>query len=63
MHVESQIEVVNPDGTPAQGVVVVMNVDNVQGITAANGMARLSINTVNDPAPLKITVSATNFNE
>uniref|UniRef100_A0A3Q1IW90 Complement component c3a, duplicate 5 n=1 Tax=Anabas testudineus TaxID=64144 RepID=A0A3Q1IW90_ANATE len=62
MSFDLAIEVVNPDGTPAQGVVVVMNVDNVQGITAANGMARLSINTVNDPAPLKITATTSDPN-
>lgn len=50
----------NPDGTPAQGVVVVMDADEVQGITAANGVARLSINTVKNPEPLTITVSAEN---
>lgn len=50
----------NPDGTPAPGVVVVMDTDEVQGVTAANGMARLSLNTVKNPQPLTITVSVKN---
>ncbi|XP_040001306.1 complement C3-like isoform X2 [Xiphias gladius] len=49
------IEVLKPDGSPAQGVVVVMDADRVEGITAANGLARLSINTVKNPKPLTIT--------
>ncbi|XP_017281100.1 complement C3 isoform X2 [Kryptolebias marmoratus] len=39
------VEVVNPDDTPAQGVVVVVDPGHVQGVTAANGVARLTINT------------------
>ncbi|XP_030585760.1 complement C3-like isoform X2 [Archocentrus centrarchus] len=49
------IEVLNPDGTPAQGVPVVTDIGNVRGVTAANGMARLTINTVNNRQPLTIT--------
>ncbi|XP_067353923.1 complement C3-like isoform X4 [Channa argus] len=49
------IEVMNPDGTPVQGVKVVVDVDEVGGITAANGMARLSINTHKKSEPLTIT--------
>jgi len=48
---------VKPSGSPAQGVVVVMDGDEMQGLTAANGMARLSINTVKNPEPITITVS------
>ncbi len=55
-----QIEVVNPDGTPVQGVTVVVNPGDVQGVTLANGMARLSINTEENPKPLTITVSVEN---
>ncbi|KAF3687377.1 Complement C3 Complement C3 beta chain Complement C3 alpha chain [Channa argus] len=51
-----QIEVMNPDGTPVQGVKVVVDVDEVGGITAANGMARLSINTHKKSEPLTITI-------
>jgi len=52
-----QIEVLNPDDTPAQGVAVVIDVGQVQGITAANGMARLSINAMEDRQALTMTVS------
>lgn len=52
-----QIEVLNPDGSPAQGVAVMIDPGDVQGFTAANGMARLTINTVNNPQPMKIIVS------
>ncbi|KAL3996131.1 solute carrier family 38 (sodium-coupled neutral amino acid transporter), member 3 [Sarotherodon galilaeus] len=48
-------EVLNPDGSPAQGVAVMIDPGDVQGFTAANGMARLTINTVNNPQPMKIT--------
>ncbi|XP_047199325.1 complement C3-like [Hippoglossus stenolepis] len=40
------IEVTNPDETPAQGVAVVVNPGEVQGLTAANGYAKLTVNTV-----------------
>ncbi|XP_075320392.1 complement C3-like [Odontesthes bonariensis] len=49
------IEVLNPNDTPAQGVAVVIDVGQVQGVTAANGMARLSINAMQDQQSLKIT--------
>ncbi|KAM9769652.1 complement C3-like isoform 1-T1 [Menidia menidia] len=49
------IEVLNPDGTPAQGVAVVIDVGQVQGVTSANGLARLSINAVGNEHPLTIT--------
>ncbi|TDH15906.1 hypothetical protein EPR50_G00014440 [Perca flavescens] len=49
------IEVVHPDSTPVQGVVVVVDPGNVQGRTSANGMARLSINTYKNPEPLRVT--------
>lgn len=51
----------NPDGTPAHGVAVEMDTDEVHGVTAANGVARLSINTAKNPQPLTITVSAKNL--
>ncbi|XP_071360126.1 complement C3-like [Trachinotus anak] len=56
MSFDVTIEVVKPNGSPAQGVVVVMDGDEMQGLTAANGMARLSINTVKNPEPITITV-------
>ncbi|XP_051240257.1 complement C3 [Dicentrarchus labrax] len=40
-----KVEVLNPDDTPAQGVTVVVNPGQVTVFTAANGMARLPINT------------------
>ncbi|XP_033986627.1 complement C3-like, partial [Trematomus bernacchii] len=39
------VEVVNPDNTPAKGVVVVVEPGTVNGLTTDNGMARLTINT------------------
>ncbi|KAM4750142.1 complement C3-like [Anableps anableps] len=54
------LEVLNPDGTSAQGVPVSVDEAEVEGITAANGMARLSINTVDKAQPLKITVRTKN---
>lgn len=50
----------NPDGSPKEGVIVEVNPGEVQGRTAANGMARLSINTDESPAPLTVTVSLDN---
>lgn len=47
----------NPDGSPAQGVAVLVDPGDVQGVTAENGMARLSINTENNPTPMTVTVS------
>ncbi|MEQ2309034.1 hypothetical protein AMECASPLE_034438 [Ameca splendens] len=54
------LEVLNPDGTPAQGVPVLIDKVDVAAITSANGMARLSINTVENTEPLKITVRTNN---
>lgn len=50
----------NPDGSPTQGVRVVVDPGEVQGLTSDNGMARLSINTEENPKPLTVTVSAGN---
>ncbi|KAI9533955.1 hypothetical protein NQZ68_018323 [Dissostichus eleginoides] len=44
-HAEFEVEVVNPDNTPARGVAVVVEPGTVNGFTADNGMARLTINT------------------
>uniref|UniRef100_A0A671XQY5 Complement C3-like n=1 Tax=Sparus aurata TaxID=8175 RepID=A0A671XQY5_SPAAU len=52
MSFDVAIEVVNPDGSPAQGVAVLVDPGDVQGVTAENGMARLSINTENNPTPM-----------
>ncbi|KAM6939525.1 complement C3-like [Xenentodon cancila] len=49
------MEVTNPDGTPAQGVTVVTGAEGVHGITSANGLARLSINTMKNIQTLTIT--------
>uniref|UniRef100_A0A3P8SQA6 NTR domain-containing protein n=1 Tax=Amphiprion percula TaxID=161767 RepID=A0A3P8SQA6_AMPPE len=48
------IEVVNPDGSPAKGVTVVVEPGNVRGVTESNGMARLPVNTEEIFAPLLI---------
>ena len=56
-----QIEVTNPDDTPAQGVEVVVNPGEVQGLTADNGYAKLTINTVAGNLGLKIEVSVWSF--
>uniref|UniRef100_A0A669BPJ4 Complement C3 n=1 Tax=Oreochromis niloticus TaxID=8128 RepID=A0A669BPJ4_ORENI len=49
------VEVLNPDETPAQNIPVVINPGPVRGFTAANGMARLTINTGGNEAELRIT--------
>ncbi|XP_034095065.1 complement C3-like [Gymnodraco acuticeps] len=54
MSFDVAVEVVNPDNTPAQGVAVVVEPGNVNGFTADNGMARLTINT-GDP---QLTITA-----
>uniref|UniRef100_A0A8D0AIM2 Complement C3-like n=1 Tax=Sander lucioperca TaxID=283035 RepID=A0A8D0AIM2_SANLU len=55
MSFDVTVEVVNPDGTPAKGVTVVIEPGRVDGITAANGMAKLSVNTVAMEQRLTIT--------
>ncbi|XP_028443323.1 complement C3 isoform X2 [Perca flavescens] len=49
------VEVVNPDGTPAERVPVVVDPGQVQALTTANGMAKLSINTEAREQRLTIT--------
>uniref|UniRef100_A0A8D0AAI4 NTR domain-containing protein n=1 Tax=Sander lucioperca TaxID=283035 RepID=A0A8D0AAI4_SANLU len=49
------IEVVNPDGSPAERVPVMVDPGQVQTYTAANGMAKLSINTEARESRLIIT--------
>lgn len=51
-----QVEVLNPDGSPAGGVGVVVQPGPVEGLTAANGMARLTVNTVATVNKLSVTV-------
>nr|QNA47551.1 complement C3-like protein [Amphiprion clarkii] len=48
------IEVVNPDGSPAKGVTVVVEPGDVRGVTESNGVARVSINIEESFAPLLI---------
>ncbi|KAG7457234.1 complement C3-like [Solea senegalensis] len=55
MSFDVSIEVVNPDETPAQGVAVVVNPGEVKGLTAANGLAKLTINTEARAPDLRIT--------
>ncbi|XP_073327906.1 complement C3-like [Pagrus major] len=49
------VEVVNPDETPAQGVAVVVDPGQVRGVTAANGMTRVTVNTESRTDRLTIT--------
>ncbi|KAF1388635.1 hypothetical protein PFLUV_G00092340 [Perca fluviatilis] len=55
MSFDVTVEVVNPDGTPAVRVAMVVDPGKVEGITAANGMAKLSVNTVAGQPSLMIT--------
>ncbi|XP_070846544.1 complement C3-like [Chaetodon trifascialis] len=55
MSFDVAVEVVNPDNSPAQGVAVVVKPGDVRGLTAANGMARLTINTEAGTSSLTIT--------
>ena len=52
-----KLEVVNPDGSPAQGVYVMLNPGEMGGVTEANGIVRLPINTNGTAEPMQITVS------
>lgn len=52
-----QVFVTNPDGSPARHIPVVTQGTNVQSLTQEDGVAKLSINTLNDRQPLTITVS------
>lgn len=47
----------NPDDTPAHGVEVLIEPGRVIGFTAANGMAKLTINTEARTDRLTVTVS------
>ncbi|XP_024115560.1 complement C3 [Oryzias melastigma] len=49
------VEVLNPDESPAENIPVVVTPGPVRGITAANGMARLTINTVTQAGGLSIS--------
>nr|XP_046263063.1 complement C3-like isoform X2 [Scatophagus argus] len=55
MSFDAVVEVLNPDDTPAQGVEVVINPGRVQSRTAANGVARVTINTAARTDTLTIT--------
>uniref|UniRef100_A0A8C9YNS1 Complement C3-like n=1 Tax=Sander lucioperca TaxID=283035 RepID=A0A8C9YNS1_SANLU len=57
MSFDVTVEVVNPDGTPAERIAVVVDPGQVNGITAANGMAKLSVNTEEREGKLTITVT------
>ncbi|KAM7418855.1 hypothetical protein PAMA_016129 [Pampus argenteus] len=59
MSFDLAIEVLNPDDTPAQGVPVVVDPGQVQGFTAANGIAKLTINTAAGATSLQITAKTT----
>ncbi|XP_059191588.1 complement C3-like isoform X1 [Centropristis striata] len=55
MSFDVAVEVTNHDGSPARGVAVVIDPGQVNGSTADNGMARLTINTVAGNNILPIT--------
>ncbi|KAK5620862.1 hypothetical protein CRENBAI_017565 [Crenichthys baileyi] len=55
MSFDVAVEVINPDGSPAEGIPVMVSPGEVRGFTAANGMARLTINTAATDSKLKIT--------
>lgn len=55
-----QVEVLNPDTSPAGGVAVVVEPGPVEGLTADNGMAKLTVNTVASVNKLTITVGGQN---
>ncbi|KAM4751408.1 complement C3-like [Anableps anableps] len=55
MSFDVAVEVVNPDESPAEGIPVVISPGDVRGTTAANGLARLTINTAESDSILKIT--------
>ncbi|XP_062283436.1 LOW QUALITY PROTEIN: complement C3-like [Scomber scombrus] len=51
------VKVQNPDGTPANGISVVVNPGEVGGRTSESGMAKLPINTQRTSQQLEITAS------
>lgn len=55
----SQAEVLNPDKTPASGIDVVFDPGQVKGRTVANGVVRVTIDTMQNGQQLVITVSLT----
>ncbi|KAF1394913.1 hypothetical protein PFLUV_G00006060, partial [Perca fluviatilis] len=55
MSFDVAVEVENPDGTPAERIPVVVTPGQVQGFTAANGIAKLSVNTGAGEPRLTIT--------
>ncbi|XP_058496249.1 complement C3-like isoform X3 [Solea solea] len=57
MSFDVSIEVVNPDETPAKGVAVMVNPGEVKGLTAANGLVKLTINTEARASVLRITAT------
>ncbi|XP_053187520.1 complement C3-like isoform X2 [Scomber japonicus] len=62
MTFDMMLEILNPDGTPVEGVEVGVNADAVQGITASNGMARLAINTEEHAESLTINAKTNDPN-
>ncbi|XP_067438912.1 complement C3-like isoform X2 [Thunnus thynnus] len=66
MPFDVMVEVLNPDETPARGVAVMVDQGQVQGdtasevLTAPNGMAKLTVNTVVGVENLMITIKTNN---
>uniref|UniRef100_A0A8C4NSU3 Anaphylatoxin-like domain-containing protein n=1 Tax=Dicentrarchus labrax TaxID=13489 RepID=A0A8C4NSU3_DICLA len=57
MSFDVTVEVLNPDGSPAEGITVVVNRSPEEGRTGANGIARLTINTDGTTGRLIITAN------
>ncbi|XP_051028840.1 LOW QUALITY PROTEIN: complement C3-like [Acomys russatus] len=57
MPFDLMVFVTNPDGSPASRVPVVTQGSDAQALTQDDGVAKLSVNTLNNRQPLTITVS------
>ncbi|XP_044201965.1 complement C3-like [Thunnus albacares] len=60
MSFDVAVEVLNPDETPAHRVDVMVDPGQVRGVTASNGMARVTINTEEQAPRLTITAKTKN---
>uniref|UniRef100_A0A665VW98 Complement C3-like n=1 Tax=Echeneis naucrates TaxID=173247 RepID=A0A665VW98_ECHNA len=55
MSFDIMVEVMNPDSSPADGIAVLVEPGGVRGVTTANGLAKVTINTVASVKALTIT--------
>uniref|UniRef100_UPI003AAF2771 complement C3-like n=1 Tax=Centroberyx gerrardi TaxID=166262 RepID=UPI003AAF2771 len=58
MSFDVAVHVMNPDDTPAYGIPVEVSPGPVKGLTAANGMAKLTINTIANDAAANLVINA-----